>query len=98
MNNQETIIQLSENDQLSRQINRLKPEEMERIHEIRSTITPENPQHIIQYGMKAQTKISNFADTVISEYKNNVLGSLGKNSTAFSIILITFSLIILFSL
>ena len=78
MNNHETVIQLTENDQLSRQLNRLKPEEMERINEIRSTITPENPAHIIQYGMKAQTKISNFADTVISEYKNKDTGYVGE--------------------
>lgn len=78
MNNQNTIVPLTENDHLSKQLERLNNDEMSRVNEIKESIQSEDPQNIIQFGIKAQTKISNFADTIISEYKNKDTGYVGE--------------------
>jgi uncharacterized protein YaaN involved in tellurite resistance len=78
MNNTQNIIPLKEDEGLNRQLERLNTDEMNRVNEIMETIKEDDPQNIIQYGMQAQTKISNFADTVISEYKNKDTGYVGE--------------------
>jgi len=78
MNNTQNIIPLKEDEGLNRQLERLNTEEMSRVNEIMEAIKEDDPQNIIQYGMQAQTKISNFADTVISEYKNKDTGYVGE--------------------
>lgn len=78
MNSQQSIVPLKDNDNLNRQLDRLDTKEMARISEIVSSIKEKDPQNIIQYGIGAQTKISDFADTIISEYKNKDTGYVGE--------------------
>ena len=78
MNNQPPIITMKENDHLNRQLEKLDTESMDRVNQIVSDINEKDPQNVIQFGIQAQTKISEFADTVISEYKNKDTGYVGE--------------------
>ncbi len=78
MDNQQSILQVQDVNLLNRQLERLNPEEMNRVNEIVTSINEDDPQNIIQFGIQAQTKISSFADTVISEYKNKDTGYVGE--------------------
>lgn len=72
------IIKLQETDHFEKQLERLNLEERNKINEIVATIKTDDPQNIIQYGIKAQAKLSDFADTVITEYKNKDTGYVGE--------------------
>jgi len=78
MNNQPPIITMQENDYLNRQLERLDTESMDKVNQIVKDINENDPQNVIQFGIQAQTKISEFADTVISEYKNKDTGYVGE--------------------
>lgn len=78
MNNQQHIIPLSENDNLDLKLSKLNHTDKEQVNEIIETINDDDPQFILQYGIQAQTKISKFADTVITEYKNKDTGYVGE--------------------
>lgn len=78
MNNQPTVVTLEEKDYFDKQIERLDTEAMNKVNEIMANINENDAQNIMQYGMTAQTKISEFADTVISEYKNKDTGYVGE--------------------
>jgi uncharacterized protein YaaN involved in tellurite resistance len=78
MDNQQSTLQVQDVNLLNRQLERLNPEEMTRVNEIVTSINEDDPQNIIQFGIQAQTKISSFADTVISEYKNKDTGYVGE--------------------
>lgn len=78
MNNQPPIITMQENDYTARQLEKLDTESRDKVNQIVSDINEKDPQNIIQYGIQAQTKISEFADTVISEYKNKDTGYVGE--------------------
>lgn len=78
MDNKQSIVPLKEDTNLNQKLDRLKPEDTERVNEILKTIKATDSQFIIQYGIQAQTKISDFADTVIAEYKNKDTGYVGE--------------------
>ena len=78
MDNQQSTLQVQDVNLLNRKLERLNPEEMNRVNEIVTSINEDDPQNIIQFGIQAQTKISSFADTVISEYKNKDTGYVGE--------------------
>lgn len=75
-----TIIKLHEDPthELEEKLRKLDTVDKDRVNQITDTIQTDNPQNVIQFGIQAQTKISNFADTVISEYKNKDTGYVGE--------------------
>lgn len=74
---EQTLMSLADDNQLDKQLERLSPEEMTVVKEIKESINQEDQQNLLQYGMQAQSKISKFADTVITEYKNKDTGYVG---------------------
>lgn len=77
MNNQPAIVTHDQSDYLNKQIEKLDIEAMNKVNEIISNIDANDAHNIMQYGITAQTKISEFADTVISVYKNKDTGYVG---------------------
>jgi len=55
----------------------LEPEAQERAKSIASTIDVTDSQAVIQYGVGAQSKISGFADTILTEIRNKDAGYVG---------------------
>ena len=45
----------------------LTPEEQQKVTEIRNSIDITDSQAILQYGIQAQSSISSFSDTVLSQ-------------------------------
>lgn len=60
---------------------KLTPEERKAVDEFSSKIDLSNPQHVMLYGADAQKKVSNFADTILSEVKNIDSGEVGDSLT-----------------
>lgn len=74
-----TLLQMDAvGDQLEAKLTHLKPDEHMKVNEISKAIDIEAPQCIIEYGIQAQTKISKFADQVITEYKSKDTGYVGE--------------------
>jgi uncharacterized protein YaaN involved in tellurite resistance len=55
----------------------LTKEELKAVDEFAAKIDISNPQHVMLYGAEAQKKVSNFADTILSEVKNTDAGDVG---------------------
>ncbi|MBO7485994.1 MAG: toxic anion resistance protein [Spirochaetaceae bacterium] len=59
----------------------LKEEDMAKAKEIAKTIEIDNSQALIQYGIGAQSKISNFADSILNQVRANDSGYIGEDLT-----------------
>ena len=59
-------------------VTNLEPEAQERARSIASTIDVTDSQAVIQYGVGAQSKISGFADTILTEIRNKDAGYVGE--------------------
>lgn len=55
----------------------LTPEEQQKVTEIRDTIDVTDSQAILQYGIHAQSSISSFSDTVLSQIRSKDSGHVG---------------------
>lgn len=62
-------------------LNDLTPEQKQKVEQIASSIDINDSQGIIQYGVGAQTNISNFADNVLEQVKAKDAGDVGKTLT-----------------
>ncbi|HTY01636.1 MAG TPA: toxic anion resistance protein [Bacteroidota bacterium] len=56
----------------------LTPEEQTRVEAIRKSVHPEDSQAVIQYGVAAQSKVADFADTVLQEIRSKDSGQAGE--------------------
>ena len=61
MDNQQSITTVNANENFDRQLERLDATELAKVNDIVSTIKEADPQNIIQYGIGAQSKISEFS-------------------------------------
>ena len=52
----------------------LTPEEQQQVSEVRDTIDVSSSQAILQYGIQAQSSISSFSDTVLSQIRSKDSG------------------------
>ena len=59
----------------------LTPEEKKKVEEIASQIDINDSQGIIQYGVGAQSNISNFADSILEQVKAKDAGEVGETLT-----------------
>ncbi|TCO10997.1 toxic anion resistance protein [Natronoflexus pectinivorans] len=55
----------------------LKPQDLEKATQIASTVDIKDSQSVIQYGIGAQNKISEFADSILSSVKTKDAGDIG---------------------
>ncbi|NLY17949.1 MAG: toxic anion resistance protein [Clostridiaceae bacterium] len=55
----------------------LTPEEQQKVTEIRNSIDITDSQAILQYGIQAQSSISSFSDTVLSQIRSKDSGHIG---------------------
>ncbi|MDD4296891.1 MAG: toxic anion resistance protein [Ruminiclostridium sp.] len=55
----------------------LTPEEQQQVSEVRDAIDVSNSQAILQYGIQAQSSISGFSDTVLSQIRSKDSGHVG---------------------
>jgi uncharacterized protein YaaN involved in tellurite resistance len=55
----------------------LTPEEQQQVSEVRDTIDVSSSQAILQYGIQAQSSISSFSDTVLSQIRSKDSGHVG---------------------
>ena len=55
----------------------LTPEEQQQFSEVRDTIDVSSSQAILQYGIQAQSSISSFSDTVLSQIRSKDSGHVG---------------------
>ena len=62
-------------------INDLTPEEKQKVEEITKQIDINDSQGIIQYGVGAQSNISNFADSILEQVKAKDAGAVGETLT-----------------
>ncbi len=58
-------------------LKKLDPAQVERAKQIAGQINIEDAQSVIQYGVGTQTKISGFADTILTEIRNKDAGYVG---------------------
>lgn len=66
---------------LTRELDELTPEERIRVESIASGIDINNSQQMIQYGIGAQTKISEFADNILGQVRSKDAGHVGELMT-----------------
>ena len=66
-------------------ISQLKPEEKQKVDGIVKSINVEDSQAVIQYGVGAQSNISSFADTILSEVRAKDAGFVGDVLTNLSL-------------
>lgn len=59
----------------------LTPEERTKVDQIRNSISLDDSQAIIQYGVGAQSQIAQFSDTILSEVKSKDSGYVGEMLT-----------------
>ena len=59
----------------------MTPEEKKRVDEILSQFDINDSQGVIQYGVGAQSNISNFADSILSQVKAKDTGEVGSTLT-----------------
>lgn len=59
-------------------VNRLDPADLQKAKEIAKTINMTDSQAIIQYGVGAQSKISQFSDTILNQIRNKDSGYVGE--------------------
>ena len=52
----------------------LTPEEQQQVSEVRDSIDVSSSQAILQYGIQAQSSISSFSDTVLSQIRSKDSG------------------------
>ncbi len=62
-------------------VEELTPEEKKRVDEILSQFDINDSQGVIQYGVGAQSNISNFADSILSQVKAKDTGEVGSTLT-----------------
>ncbi len=62
---------------LTKQLDQLTPEERARVDAIVAGIDIQDSQQMIQYGLGAQSKISEFADSILSQVRSKDTGSVG---------------------
>ena len=55
----------------------LSPEEKDRVEQFASEINIEDVDQIVNYGLQAQTNISNFSTTILKKVKTYDLGDIG---------------------
>lgn len=55
----------------------LTPEEQQQVSEVRDSIDVSSSQAILQYGIQAQSSISSFSDTVLSQIRSKDSGHVG---------------------
>ncbi len=58
-------------------ISKLSPEAVQKAHDVAKSINLEDSQSIIQFGVGAQSKISGFADTILTQIRNKDSGFVG---------------------
>jgi len=56
----------------------LSHEEQQKVSEVKETIDVNNTQAILQYGIQAQSSISGFSDTVLSQIRSKDSGHVGE--------------------
>ena len=54
------------------------PEEMQKVNEIAQSIDLRDTQAVIEYGVGAQTEISDFSDTVLEQVRSKDSGYVGE--------------------
>lgn len=59
-------------------VNRLDPADLQKAKEIAKSINMTDSQAIIQYGVGAQSKISQFSDTILNQIRNKDSGYVGE--------------------
>ena len=55
----------------------LSPEEQSKVSEIKNTIDVTDTQAVLQYGLQAQSSVSAFSDTVLSQIRSKDSGHVG---------------------
>ena len=59
----------------------VRPEERQRVDEIKQAVDVTDSQMVIQYGLPAQNKLSTFADTLLSDVRTKNTGDAGEALT-----------------
>ena len=75
--NEEPKRELVDAKTVQAQVEKLTPEQMARVEEVKNGINLMDSQTMIQYGVGAQRNISNFSDNILNQVRNKDSGYVG---------------------